>query len=167
MPRSAPQIPPAADGVAQAHLDDRTIQILASIGRIDTENLKQEVEEVGASAIWWGLLTAEAKRQSGLAFMQEDLTKARLNKTVRDDAMAKGDKPTVDQVAAMIQAHPEMQAARLHALNGEATASMIESVKYALVQKSKTLEALAGMIVEELRARQDPTPTAPRRTPLR
>jgi hypothetical protein len=165
MPRPAPSIPQDANGTAQAHLDDRTVQIIASLGRIDTENLRQEVEEVGASAVWWGVLTAEARRQAGLATMQEDLAKANLNKSLREEAVGRGEKPTVDQIAAAILAHKDTQAARLATLNAEANASMIESVKYAIVQKSKTLEALAGLIVEELRARQDPS--APRRIPLR
>lgn len=169
MKRHAPVLPQTADGVAQVDLGDRVAQIVASLGRIDTENLKLEVEEVGATAVWWGLLNAEAQRQAGLASLDEELTKARLNKIVREEAIARGEKPTVDQVAAMILAHPDSQNARLATLNAEANASMIESVKYAVVQKSKTLEALAGMIVEELRARVDPSIRAQQtlRTPLR
>jgi hypothetical protein len=163
--RLAPTLPLTPEGQVVIDLGDRVVQLVASLGRINTENLKQEVEEVGATAVWWGLLNAEAQRQAGLAKLDEELTEARLNKTVREEAIARGEKPTVDQVAAMIQVHAETQAARLATLNAEANASMIESVKYAVVQKSKTLEALASMITEELRARLVPhsTPSIPRR----
>lgn len=159
-------LPPTPDGAAQVDLGDRVAQIVTSLARIDTENLKLEVEEIGADAVWWGLLNAEAQRQAGLAAFEEDLIKATLNKRLREEAVGRGEKPTVDQIAAAILVHPETQAARVATLNAEASASMVESAKYAIVQKSKTLEALAGMIVEELRARQDPS-TVTRRTPLR
>lgn len=148
------------DGVT-LDLGGRKAEVVTALGRLNTENLKVEVEETGGQAVWWGILTAQARRLAGIAKLTLDTTEASLNGKLRADAINRGEKPTVDQVTAAIRLHPEYQAAALAHLDAVEKAEIVESAKYAVVQKSKTLEALASMIVEELKARRAPGPYLP------
>ena len=158
---------PPGKPLATIRAGDRELQIVDSLGRIDLDNLRDEIQSTGPEAIWFGILTGEAKRRAGRAKLFLEQTEARLGKQARQDALARAVKTTNDAVREEVVLHPEYGAAYEQWVDAEADAQIVESAKYAVARKQSTLEQLVGLLMAEEGARRDPQSGWPPRHPMR
>lgn len=153
--------------LARVRAGDREIEMVSSLGRIDLDNLRNEIEETGAEAVWWGILAGEAKRKAGQAKLFLEQTEARLGKEARTLALQRAVKTTNDAVREEIVLHPDYGAAYKQWVDAEADASMVDSAKFTIARKQSTLEQLTGLLFAEEGARRDPfRPSSPMRRPM-
>lgn len=142
----------------EVNLGDRAVAIVDSLGRIDLDNLRREVEEAGANSLWWGVLTAQARRRAGEAKLALEIEEGRLYAEHQQAAANRGEKLTVDAIRSLVRLDPRYrEAATLH-LTAVESAEAVESAKYALVEKARTLQALAGLVMQEEWARRAGAP---------
>ena len=62
--------------IAVADMKDRSIKIVESLGRINLDNLMDEVAEAGAQTIWWSTLAAMAGKELNTAQLALERLKA-------------------------------------------------------------------------------------------
>jgi hypothetical protein len=145
-------------------------EVSDALGRIDLDNLRDEVQDAGAQVIYYGGLHARAKRRASEAETLRDVTWSRLAKEARDNAFKRNDKLTDKAVGEFVQTHAEYQAAVQHWLDTTEQADLLENVKFTLARKQSTLEAIASLLIQEEFARRGPAlsaPVPPRRTPVK
>lgn len=157
---------------ANIDFGDRKAEVSDSLGRIDLENLHDEVQDAGAQVIFYGGLHARAKRRASDAETLKDVTWSRLAKQEREKALLRNTKLTDRAVEELVQTLPEYQAAVQHWLDATEQADLLENVKFTLARKQSTLEAMMPLLLQEVAARRGPTPShepilPPRRTPVR
>lgn len=149
---------------------DRAVEITESIGRINLDDLRGELEATGGQVVWLGVVAAQARRRANATKVALDVQLAALDKMTRNRMAANGEKPTEAAVTASIRLDPAYLS--VYEVHHEAlyAAEVAESAKYACVQKMKNLESLAGLLVQEELARRGPSPailpSRPKRQPV-
>src|SRR5229473_1884121 len=129
--------------IAQVDIGTRTINMVESLGRIDMDNLREEIEETGAIALWWGDYSARARRLANDLKFQSEIVHAEVAQMVRREMVKKGERVTEDQVKEQCRLDTTYQAAYRAYLDAEADAEKIESAKFTIARKQSTCEALA------------------------
>ena len=133
-------------------VDGRAIKITESLGRLDLDNLKGEIREIGSTAVWWGILTANAKRRANDTKLSVEIIKAQLGREKRQSFEARGIKITERAIEEEMVLDPRYREVMEAYHQAQETADTVESTKYAIVGKSQNLAALAPMIAQEARA---------------
>ncbi len=150
----------------------QAVEVTESLGRISMDNLREEVENTGAEAVWWGQIAASARHAADQARAHMEVVRAQLRNAVRQAAMAGYPGPTgrrdpsttVDAINDGVVLHPDFQAAQAAYFAAEEKAMIAESVKYAVVQKGQHLaNHLGHLVVQEELARRSATTPAPTR----
>lgn len=162
--------------IATFHATGRAISIAESLGKIDLDNLREEVAETGSEAVWYGVLAAQTRRVANLAKLELEILQAQLGKETRQGMANRGLQAgrgefTADGVRDLVTTDPRYRAAYEAYLTAEEHASIVESAKFAVVQKTKTLESLVPLLFPQQRIHDDlrdrsPAPHVPR-TPVR
>src|SRR3990167_8523625 len=129
-----------------------TDEQLQALGRLNLDNLREEISQVGAEAIWWAVLSAQARRAENDEKLNLDILKAQLAKDYRTQAVARGERATDASTQEAVLIDPRHQDAARRYLNAQESANILESVKFTLARKQSTLEALAGLVVQEIKA---------------
>lgn len=161
----------------------RSIELTKQIGRIDLDNLANEVSEVGADVVWWGMLANEAATDVEAAKLHVETVKAQQGKTYRERMSVMN--PSTRVTEAMVTEHlaldATVQSAQALYLDAFERAGIMRSTHFALAGKQRILENMAGRIGQDLYARgiigdprrehrDDPRrpdePAPPRRTPV-
>lgn len=143
----------------------QAVEVAESLGRINLDNLREEMEVVNAESVWWGTVHASAKRRSNEAKAHMEVVRAQLRNLIRQTAAAgqiPGSKergPTVDAVNDGVILHPDFQAAQQAYFVAEEQSDVAETAKFALVRKSEQLTSLAVLVVQEEMARRFPSAT--------
>jgi hypothetical protein len=125
----------------------KTHAISDTLGRIDLDNLSREIEGCNAESVWWGVAAADADLAADRAKSLMDSVQADLNQRFRTKAA--GTRITDDAVKALTATHPEYREAQDAYFQAKRNASVIESVKYAVVQKARNLEKLTALLLAE------------------
>lgn len=153
--------------LAKLHLPDRTVEITDTLGRIDYDDLKGESERIGAEVIWFGVLAAAAKRRASQATLATRVKEASLFKKYRQRAKALGEKVTEGDLKESVHLDPEYAKVFEELFEKEEQASIIESTKFALVQKSRDLNALTNVQAAQAERLELVTHPTGARTPMR
>ena len=132
----------------------KAVEITSEIGRIDSDNLLGEVEEVSAQGNWWAILAAAAKKRHRDAKHDLDVLEARLRKQARMEAQGRGEKFTVDSIRDEVTLNPQMIQAQQAVSKAEEDADVLVATQFALVRKAGLLEGMTGIAVEEIHARR-------------
>jgi len=142
--------------IAVADMKDRSIKIVESLGRINLDNLMDEVAEAGAQTIWWSTLAAMAGKELNTAQLALERLKAEVGRSARVDANRRGDKITERGVEESVLTSLEVQKLQDHIVELQFNLSLLTDVKFAMNRKASTLESLAQLIVQEVNARKGP-----------
>jgi hypothetical protein len=145
---------PIADGLDRVTVSGRTATVVRTLAEIDTDNLTKEVQEIGGTAIWWGVLYARALREVGRAKLRvgvvEGQTARALRVTLaRDRGLEKVTEKIIEQEVTL---HADVIAAKEEHIAAEERANMLRAVTFAIEQKQRTLTALTGAIAREFYA---------------
>jgi len=146
------------------NLGDRAVEITESLGRIDLDNLRDEVQDAGALSVFYGSLHARAKRRASEAELTRDTVAAELRKRLRGAAFGRGEKVTETALADLAETHQDYQEAAKRHLKLQEQADILEGVKFTIARKQSTCEALVSLLVQEELARREPR--IPQRTPF-
>lgn len=122
-------------------LPERTVDITQSLGRIDFDDLRGEMSRTGGEVVWYGILTAAAKRRASQAELASRVVEARLAKKYRLHARQMSEKTTNDEIKEAVRLDPDYAAACEALFAAEEQASILESCKFALVQKQRDLNS--------------------------
>lgn len=153
--------------LATTVVNGRTIPITDTVGRIDLDDLKREISEIGSEQTWWGILSANADRRANDAKLTLEITKAQIGREKRQSFEARGIKVTERAIEEELILDPRYQDATKLYHEAVETASIMESTKFSVVNKATNLGALAPLVAEEVRADRpapfDEPPTGTRR----
>lgn len=132
---------------------ERSLRLTGQLGQIDLDNLSDEVSAAGAHALWWGVLAAEAQADVESAKIALDTTRARVARAYRQHMASLAQKVTEPMVEEAQTLDQEVQAAQRALVEAGERASVLRAVAFAVSGKQRTLEAMAGMIGQDLYAR--------------
>ena len=161
------------DALARVLVNGQAADLVESLGRINLDNLTEEVQETGAEQIWWGIMAARAERQAAQADFDTKTLRAEKRRQYRADAVNRGEQPgrggfTNDAIDDAVQLDPAYQSAARKALEAREAAEMVQSAKYAIIQKNDNIGNLAPLLSQERYARAEPPrPSTRPRTPVR
>ncbi len=136
--------------VADVTVRGRTHAVVRDLGRIDFDNLRREVQEVGASAIWWGALFGRAQGDVGRAKLNLDVVESTTAKQLRVEKGRVGEKITDKIIEEETGLHANVRAAREALIEAEEQANILRSVSWAIDQKQRTLAAMTGALAREI-----------------
>jgi hypothetical protein len=133
----------------------RALELTRTVGRIDLDNLSEEVAGVGAEVIWWGMLAAEAAADVDTAKLRVETVRAQSARAYRDrmalnSATTRVTEAMVTEELALTPAVYDAEQALTQATEN---AGVLRAVHFALGGKQRTLESLAGLVGQTLRAR--------------
>jgi len=123
---------------------------LADCVQISPEALQEEFVRVPADLAYWGELHAQAVKQHLLAKVEVERLGARLSLECRERLLAEGKKPTESTVEAAVMLDPSYHAARLTAVEAEATRVALRSRFDAVATKRDMLQSLGAQIRVEM-----------------
>ena len=135
--------------LARVITKEREVEIVERLGSIDLDNLREEYERTGADALFWGILTAGAKKRVSDADLAADIGEAKLGRRARMELEARGEKVTDQTAKDWVRASEEYRAAKQAVIDAQEQADMIESTKYVLAQKHENVGKLATMLAQE------------------
>ena len=130
----------------------RTATIVRTIAEIDLDNLTREVQDVGGTAIWWGVLYARAQSDVGRAKLHVGVMEGQFAKAERTRRFNTGEKITDKIIEEETALSPDVIRAREELIDAEERAAMLRSVTFAVEQKQRTLTAMTGAIAREISA---------------
>lgn len=134
----------------------QTHDLVDSLGRIDFDRLREETEEANAQSIWWGILAAKATRTFREAEVMSQTAEANAILRLSKQSVDKGFRWTDQAIKAAARADEAYLAAKKQEIEAQEAASMVESTKYACVQKAKNLEALGRLVADQVWVEQGP-----------
>jgi len=129
------------------------VDITVALGALDTDNLVGEARTVGAHAVYFGVLYAEAMANQRRAKLRVEVTKATLGRRIRREAVRDSAKTTERSIEEDVLLSPEYQTAEHAHIDAEETADILRSVSYTAEQKHRTITALMAQVNRELAAR--------------
>jgi len=142
-------------------LRERSLEITRQLGRINTDNLKEEVEDSGADSIFWGVQAAHASADAEKAKLRVEVVKAEIGKQRRQQNTLGGAKSTERSIEEDIILDERYQAAMAAQIDAFERAGVLNSVRFAVDRKQKTLESLSNLLTLELMARRSGLPSSP------
>jgi hypothetical protein len=147
------------------------IDVFDDFGRVDLEDLPNEIDRTGGRSVFWGIAAADAKTRANGLEHDAKVLRAAVALRIRKEARDLGNKMTEGEVAERVTTDPDVMAADRAALEAEGTAARIQPVIYSTVQKNRTLQELAGIVRDDrnalrpYRSPQDMNPVIPRAEP--
>lgn len=141
-----------------ADLGDRVIQVTQSLGRIDLDNLGEEIEESGAWATFYGMMSARATRRADTAEALKDEMFARAKLRAREDAQRRSVRLTDEQAKELASVDADYLAAQKEWIARKEAAKLVESTMFTLGRKQATCQELVRLLTEERLAHLPPKP---------
>jgi hypothetical protein len=137
--------------VASIHVPHvgKNLEVLDTLGRIDFDDLAGEIARTGGEAIFWGIASADAKARANQADLKAKVTRVQVSQRFRKLARELGEKSTEGSIGESTTLDPEVTETEQAAIEAERVAGLIQAVLFAIVQKSKTLGELAGVVRDE------------------
>jgi hypothetical protein len=121
----------------------RTVNVSRSLGEINFDNLQREIADAGGSAVWWGVLHAQATAGVGRAKQQRDVTKSTVARNIRRERTRIGEKVTDASVAEEVTLDETVRDAEHAIIDAEERANILRAVAFACSEKQRTLTALS------------------------
>jgi hypothetical protein len=140
---------PRDDSRTSYQFGGRAVEIANSLGRINLDNLRDEIQETGAEAMWFGTLSAQARRVANEAKLDLDIFTAQLDQEYRRQSEARAVKATEDNIKSQVKLDPRYRTKYVEYLQAEEKASVVESAKFTIARKQSTLENLVGLLIAE------------------
>jgi len=151
-----------SDTYAVLNIRGANHNVTGDLARIKMDLLSDEIMDVGAQVVWWGVLTAQARRRVDELKYAMEILRAEIAEQFRSVEASLGHKTTVDQVNDRVNTDERMREAKAAYFAAEEAASIAESTKYALVGKQGTLEKLTGQLPPPAPKNSVPYPPARR-----
>lgn len=148
------------------HLPEGQTDIVQSLGRINYDDLRGESERTGGEVVWYGVLAAAAKRRASQAELAVKIMEARLARKYRSSQRQMGEKGTNDEVKELVRTDPEYLQFHEQWFAMEEQASVLESCKFALVQKQKDLNSITTAQVLQAERMHAASASGPVRSPV-
>jgi hypothetical protein len=147
--------------LVQVMVESRSYELVDSLGKINLDNLSEEISETGAEQIWWGILSAQARKRSRIAEFNAKQVRARRRRHFRKEATDRGETPgrglfTNDAIDDAVNLDAEYIKALHDEFDAEEAANVVESAKFTIIRKNENLGHLAGVVAQELAAKREP-----------
>lgn len=133
-------------------LRGRSHEVTRALAEINFDNLTSEVQNVGGTAIWWGVLHAHAQADVGRAKLRVEVIEGQTAKQLRRDRNTAGEKVTDKIIEEETSLHRDVQTAKEELIRAEERANILRAVQFAVEQKQRTLTALSGALAREMGA---------------
>lgn len=138
--------------LASVSVQGQSSNLVDGLARIDLDDLSGELEATGADALWWGILAARARRRANELKFSLDVLFGQLAKVERQAAAARSERITDQGVKEHVHSDPRYNALHQQWLDAEEAADIAESAKFTIARKQSTLEQMAGMIAQDIKA---------------
>jgi len=133
-------------------LGGRTHDVVRTLAEINFDNLRDEVQKVGGTAIWWGVLYARASAEVGRAKLRVEIVEGQTAKQIRRERNNAGEKVTDKIIDEETSLHVDVQTVKEELIKAEERANILRAVQFAVEQKQRTLTALSASLARELGA---------------
>jgi hypothetical protein len=138
------------------NLQGQTVSIGDELGRIDLDNLKQEIAETEARHIFYGICHAKAGRLANLAKLHVDITKAQVEKDIRTRSVSLDRKMTEAAVLAEVTLDEKVIQAQKDFFAALEAKEMLMSAYFGAGGKAGILKEITGQVRDELFVRNIP-----------
>lgn len=116
---------------------------------IQHHNIMGELLTISVALNRVGLLKAEAEREVSLKKLDLSIYEAQLSDEIRNEANTKGSKITIAEVASTVLQHKTFQKKKRMLIEAEKGYSYMESIYFAVKDKSRKLDALSSRLIPQ------------------